>query len=344
VIRMIYPELLSSAKAFADLYRSLIASELGKLMEVSREIEWIELEPKDIEATVAASDSSFHLVESRSGLFYVIQGAGIAVKGATSKTSRFAELGMVRTAPEGGVRHLVSRADVKKALSILAQSVELSLVDKLVEENRKNIILLDGSLISFVRRPRRAPNVRFWSSARLSNIEEILRERVQGLREAASKALLLFVAKSSALSVAVRSYRSEILYNDMQLLELIGSMEGSRYSRPGFTAPQCADLADFKSLSIDLDDVKNVFGDSKFTITYVRFAPRAPLVQITMPGCKHYSSISEALSITATYSPHGYPIPLEYAHRYSKLSKRDVKSVLSSQGLTMITGREYLGE
>ncbi|MDW8010311.1 MAG: DNA double-strand break repair nuclease NurA, partial [Sulfolobales archaeon] len=80
------------------------------------------------------------------------------------------------------------------------------------------------------------------------------------------------------------------------------------------------------------------------TITYAIFNPVAQPYQITIPGRWGWDELGELISSLYPYSQSGYPDPLRLAHRLCEIEEREFKNVLLKLGVSIPTGREFLGE
>ncbi len=331
----VYPELAALLIKLREKLEAQINQQRKVLEQESSKIEWLPIDSDAVERScVVAVDSSFVLVESRLYPVYLVQGVAQAFTFDGGRISggdqeRFYDAGYMVADP--GKR--VKRSYYKKALTHYAYLLELKSAYKLAKKVSVDLVLLDGSLLSFMLTRRDVAE----SITLVNPFEDIDMGRVfdekQNIIEGMSEELApVFVAKSSSVNFY------SLGYSDFQFLEMLRMFRVKRFHEPGYSKPIdiTMDSSVLRFLGLKSTAVKG------FVVTYARLSRASQVFQLSVPYTSRRPDVGKVVRILRIFSPAGYPLPLEAVHRISKLSKRQVKSLIMGLGIPTATGREFL--
>ncbi|ADM28254.1 NurA domain [Ignisphaera aggregans DSM 17230] len=331
----IYPELEIQLIELRKLFNNRLKTTIYKVLQSLNAIEWIVNNEED-KHPVAAVDSSFLLIESRLNVLYVIQGIASLYtfdqdKIKNVKSRRYVNCGIINASPTN-LKLLVKKSIYKKALTQYAYFLELKNLLEIASHD--SIALIDGSLISFLMsRKFKEYQIIFIENEDEIDLDNIVEEKIKLISNLNTISTPVFIAKSSGANFLTNSN-----YSDMHLLELARIFSIEPYYRAGFTKPIVVDLEKLKIHigSLHSDMVK------LFTLSYMRFREGAPIFQVSMISKKDFDAVLSIYRCIRGWSPAGYPIPLEYVHRLSKLSRREIHRLLIRLGIPIMSGREII--
>ncbi len=331
----IYPELEMQLIEFKKLLDNKLKIGRDKAIQSLNEIEWI-VNSEEGRCHIIAVDSSFLLIESRLAVSYIIQGIASFYtfeydKIKNIKSKRYANCGIITVSPTSP-RVLVKRLIYKKALTQYAYFLELKNVLDIVTHG--SIVLIDGSLISFLmNKVFREYEVTFVENGTRLDLDQINEEKTRFIASLNQISIPVFIAKSSNANFLTNSN-----YSDMHLLELARIFTIEPYYRAGFTKPIVVDLERLKVYTKHLsNDIPKLF-----TLSYMRFREKTPIFQASMVNERGFSEVLNIYKCIRSWSPAGYPIPLEYVHRLSKLSRKEIYGLLMRLGISIVSGREII--
>lgn len=337
---MLYHELITHLAKLRGALEDEVKNKREQVQELIKGIEWIALERDYVSeaCSVVSADSSFALFEMRVGTVYSLQGVALAYVAEGSQNASFRAH---RTFCDAGFlivdeirESLVRRIACKRALTFYAYLNELEAAHSLARENRIGLVLLDGSLLAFLtaRIPGKA-KLRLMGARGERGLEDILYEK-QRLAEALAQDFKpCFLAKGSALSVYAKTRMT-----DVELLELANVLDLKPYSRAGFAKPKVLSLSELaKFLGFEPRPPLD-----KATLTYIRLRDKSPLIQLTIPGELCESELEQLVKCLRFWSPVGYPIPLENAHKLSRLSRKALLEAFMKFGIPLLSGREFV--
>lgn len=338
----IFSELETAIPKLLNIINYRIENEKSKIMEMVKVIKWNTGLRSDInKCKVIGVDSSFTLIESRIGIIYVIQ--GLAVRQLFSSSSmtiedydRFYDIGLIYIRSDNPKR-IIRRSVYKKTLTAYAYLLELESAYKLLERGSVDLILFDGSLISFLlQRGFKDVNVVIYSVKQATDIdlERILIEKMSMIKGFSKYPNAIFVAKSSNAS-----FYTNGMYPDIYLFELAKLFRIEPYYKAGYCTPIVIEIDKILRAFLGFNSDQNV---EFFTITYSRFIDEAPIYQLSFPGKLEEEAIDKLFSYMRMLSPSGYPIPLEYPHRLSKLDRGTLTDIFIKLGIPIISGRELI--
>lgn len=285
-----------------------------------------------------AVDSSFLAIESRVGYIYVIQGAAVLYTMKDGKANRtmfslLTDAGFINIRPiKDG--YVIRKTLFKKVLTEYAYMLELETLLKIVIENKCDVALIDGSFISFAAtRYTKDFSVSIESINKSYDLGEIENKKIVYLNKLSRHKHTIFLAKSSNAGFYTKG-----IYSDMHVLELARIYKLQPYNKPGFLEPLTVKVRPIlskliKDFEIDID---------AFTITYSRFREGLPVYQLTFPYEIDVDSIKNIYLCLKTWSTSGYPIPLEYAHKFSYLPRKPLINAMMLLGIPIATGRELI--
>ena len=300
------------------------------------------IDEESIDATacraVVAADSSFILFESRLAMIYALQGIAQAfvVEGnriSMRYTDRFCDAGTIECIGNcKGVR----RSAYKRALAAYAYLNEVESLRRVSMSVDADILLFDGSLLSFMvtrRDVAKAMTIKSVSREQIP-LGDVYRARNEAIESLASRYTLVFVAKSSTVSFLPTNSS----YTDFQLLEIARIRRVNPYNEAGYTKPLEIPMSRevMRFLGIDNTKIKG------FIVTYARLYRNSQVFQITVPFIDKKPDIDRVVKCLRIFSPAGYPLPLETVHRLSKLSRRSLRDFLIKIGMPISTGREFI--
>lgn len=326
--------------------REKIVSDLGgapMMQRFAEVIGWRTVDDEQCDCCVAAVDSSFAAFETRLCVLYVVQGLAMTSSGVSVKD---ADAGMIFYTPS--VEQAPMRVSPKRIVSAIAQLVELDLVLRAVKQGEPvDYVLLDGSALSFLLSrvgkvlPTRIVESIAWG--RRVDLKTICREKLVKLIELADRAV--FVAKSSALSLALGLDGLTSMIPDLSVLELARLIDREPLSRAGYSRVFRVRIGGklAKSLGLDSEDLDLLrsSGIDEVSVLYVRMRDGAPAFQVSFLGSVDEDRVRNVIRCLMRWSPIGYPIPLESVHRLSKISRKLVKNLLRSS-TPAISGREVI--
>ncbi|MCC6058546.1 MAG: DNA double-strand break repair nuclease NurA [Desulfurococcaceae archaeon] len=321
-------KILNLAKAKFDKEKDLVIKMLQKYR-------WIPLD-KDMECSCAAVDSSFLVVESRLGFIYVIQGISILYNIENNVLKKidfkpFSDAGFIEIQMSKG-SYIVKKSIYKKVLTEYAYTLELSSIVELVKKHSPDIVLLDGSFISFAMSRKTKNSKAYVESVKgRFNLEEIEDLKIDNVKNLANHRYTVFLAKSSSAG-----FYTQGLFPDMYILELARLYKIEPYSKPGFLEPLTIDVKN--SLSKYIKELSETIND--ITVTYIRLKHGIPVYQLSFPYRVGEEDLSYVYMCLKKYSPAGYPAPLEYVHRFSKLPKRKLMNTMMMLGIPIASGKE----
>ena len=332
-----YPELVKLLLVLRDKMGLEIDKKRGDAADAISSIEWIPIGDDGGGCrAVAASDSSFILVESRIAMLYALQGISqlYTIEGekiATKDSDRFYDSGFIESSSR---RVATRRSAFKKALTAYAYLNEVESIGRIVSRNNTDLALLDGSLLSFlVTRRDIAKNMTIESVYGSKDLDSIYSRKAKIIEDLAKKTIPVFTAKSSSVSFYTRSN-----YTDFQLFEMARIYRIPPYFEAGYSKP----------LDIELNrDIKRFLGLEEcglkgFIVTYARLQRNSQVFQLSIPYIDRKPDVDAVVRCLKMFSPAGYPLPLDVVHRLSKLSRRSLKEFLIRVGFPIASGREFI--
>lgn len=320
----------------------LVKSKLTKEKEIAinmlQRYRWITID-KDVECACATVDSSFSIIESRIGFIYVVQGIAVlySIRDNLAKNVdhiTFSDIGFIEIKIPKDHHYIVKKHTYKKVLTEYAYTLELENLVKIIEKHNSDLALLDGSFISFVMSRKSGDVGAYIDSVRgVHSLEEIERLKLQYLEKLLKHRYTVFLAKSSNAG-----FYTQGLYPDMYILELARLYRIEPYSNPGFLEPLTLDVKSTLSKFIRGYSIPT----NEFTITYTRLYHGAPVYQLSFPYKLSEEDLKSICMCLKKWSPSGYPIPLEYAHRFSKLPRKKLLNSMIMLGIPIASGRELI--
>ncbi len=330
----IYPELEIQLIELKKLLSARLKTAIDRAIQSLNTIEWIVNNEEDKHSIVAV-DSSFLLIESRLNVFYIIQGIVSLYtfdqdKIKNVKSRRYVNCGIINASPTNP-KLLVKKSIYKKALTQYVYFLELK--NLLEIASRDSIALIDGSLISFIMSRRfKEYQITFIENGNEIDLDNITEEKIKLISNLNIVSIPVFLAKSSNANFLTNSN-----YSDMHLLELARIFSIEPYYKAGFTKPIVVNLEKLKI------PIRSLHSDiTLFTLSYMRFREKAPIFQVSLIDRKEFSEVLNIYKCIRGWSPAGYPIPLEYVHRLSKLSRKEIHRLLIKLGIPIISGREII--
>lgn len=333
----LFPDLEKTLHTFLKYVRNKLDTEKNVVESILKNFHWHTVDV-ETSCSCAAVDSSFLAIESRIGYIYAIQGIAAVYdmeNGIVRQvcSSIFSDMGFINVKPtkKYGIVH---RSLYKKVLAEYAYMLELKNVLNVVKKRPCDLILMDGSLASFiVNRSTKDFDISIESVAGVLRLNEVESEKSDYLTTLSSKKYSVFVAKSSNAG-----FYTQGLCPDMYVLELARLYKLKPYSDPGFLEPLVLDakLTLFKlvkSVGIPIDI---------FTVTYARFREGIPVYQLSLPYKATVDEVKYVYSCVKKWSAPGYPTPLEYVHRFSKLPRKSLINAMMFLGIPIASGREII--
>jgi len=330
------PELEKALPLLLNHVKTKLNKEKDNVEKILKKYRWIATED-ETECRCAAVDSSFLIIESRVGHLYAIQGVAILYefKNGVAKRlalSPFSDVGFIEAEPvkEG---YVTKKYVYKKALTEYAYTLELGNLVKIVDKNTCDVALVDGSLISFLVSRKSTDTKVFiegvYNSYRLDEIEDLKAQHIERLSKHRHT---VFLAKSSNAG-----FYTKDIYPDMYVLELARLFKIDPYSRAGFLEPV---VLGFETLGKLIKG--SIRSSGEFTVTYLRFKAGIPVYQVSLPYKADVEEIKYIYSCLKKWSPSGYPLPLEYVHRFSKLPRKHLVNAMIMLSLPVVSGREII--
>ncbi|MDK6028751.1 DNA double-strand break repair nuclease NurA [Ignisphaera sp. 4213-co] len=336
---VMYPEL---AKMLIDLRNRVVleaTSRRGDVVDFLSKTVWIPMKGDEIPCErVAAVDSSFILFESRIAVLYALQGISQVHsiengKIVTKDVDRFCDAGVIEYAHG---KSSMRKSAFKKALTAYAYLNEVKSVERIVLKTPVDVVLFDSSILSFLLTRRDIANNLIVRSVNDSKtLEEVYASRLEALESLAKRFTIVFVAKSSSVSFYTESESS---YTDFQLFELARLYKIQPFLEAGYSAPKEVEFSEKVKKFLGIREM----GLRGFIVSYARFQKNSQVFQLTIPFIDKKPDIEKTIACIKAFSPAGYPIPLEFAHRVSKLSRRSLRDFLIKIGMPIASGREFL--
>lgn len=331
------PELEKNLPLILKQIKNKFAREKEVAENILRNYRWIELN-NEVECACATVDSSFLTIESRVGYIYALQGLAVLYsieKGIAKKEniSTFADIGFIDISIAKESR-IIKKSAYKKVLTEYAYMLELENLLKIAKDVDHNLVLVDGSFISFAMSKKIMNTYAYIESiGRKYSLNEIENLKMQYLEQLSKIKYVAFLAKSSNAG-----FYTEGRYADMYILELARLFKIKPYASPGFLEPLTFDVKE--TLANIIKDV-NISID-KFTVTYARFGLSMPAYQISFPYALSEDDVKYVYMCLKKWSAAGYPIPLEYVHRFSKLPRKTLINAMVHLGIPIASGRELI--
>lgn len=331
----IYPELEIQLIELKKLLNNMLKTGIDKAIQSLNIIEWLVSNEED-RCPIVAVDSSFLLIESRLSISYIIQGIASLYtfdqdRIKNVKSRRYVNCGIIN-AFSINPKTLVKKTIYKKALTQYAYFLELKNLLEIVA--RDSIVLIDGSLISFLMSRRfKEYKITFIEDGGEIDLDKINEEKTKLISNLNIVSIPVFLAKSSNANFLTNSN-----YSDMHLLELARIFAIEPYYRAGFTKPIAVNLEGLKIYTKLLsNDMLKLF-----TLSYMRFREKTPIFQVSIANERNSDEVLNIYKCIRGWSPAGYPIPLEYVHRLSKLSRREIYGLMMRLGIPIMSGREII--
>jgi len=319
------------------LVREKLDKEKKVVANILQNYRWIPLD-KDITCKCAAVDSSFLIIESRIGFIYVIQGVTVLYTIENNLAKRvgiksFSDAGFIDI--QATKSHFIAKKSIyKKVLTEYAYTLELNNLLNITEELGCDLALLDGSFISFIMDRRiKDSKVYIESVKNVYSLEEIEEYKIKSFEKLFKHRYTVFLAKSSSAG-----FYTQGLYPDMYILELARLYKIEPYSSSGFLEPLTIDVKNVLSKYVKEFNIPT----NEFTITYIRLSPGIPVYQLTFPYKMSEDDLKYVFMCLKKYSPTGYPMPLEYVHKLSKLPRRKLINTMMMIGIPIVSGRELI--
>lgn len=330
----IYPELAAALIRLREVLCNSIEERKKSVTEELFKVEWVSITEDYPCRSVAAVDSSFILIESRVLPLYAIQGISQVFEISEGRivvklADRFYGAGVM----EAALGKHAKRSYLKKALTMYAYLLELKSMDRLLGNSPADLALLDGSLLSFMLTRRDvAEAVKLRSLEGEVELSKVLRDKVEVLEKLTESFTIAFVAKSSSVNFYKLSYA------DFQLFELAKIHSIKPHSELGYSKPMDITMSGeiLRFLGLKETAIKG------FLVTYVRLGRGSQVFQLSVPYIEKKPDIGAVASCIKTFSPAGYPLPLETVHRLSKLSRKTLRDFLIRIGMPIASGREIL--
>lgn len=342
IVSTIFPELESAIPKLLDMISNRIERERASIIKILERVEWNASFNRDLNSCIAiGADSSFTIVDSRVGTIYVVQ--GIAIRQTFTRSLikieeyiRFYDAGLI-SIKSSSPNRIIRRSIYKRALSTYAYLLELQSAYSLAKSGSADVVLLDGSLISFLMQrdfKGISMNINSISQAKDTELREVLEKKNILINELSNLSNTIFIAKSSSAC-----FYTNGMYPDMYVFELAKLFRIEPYYRAGYSTPMVIEIDGTlkKFLGIDKE-----CGIQFFTVTYSRFADGAPVFQLTLPHKIYIDKVGSLFSYVKMLSPSGYPMPLEYPHRISRLARSTLIDILIKIGIPIISGRELV--
>ncbi len=335
------PELERALLEFAKRFHSDVKKRFRELEpSIVERIEWIRLDNYEQRASygIASADSSFIIMETRLGLVYIIQGVALVHYNGV-KYIRRGDVGLIEFSGlynSLGIRKIAP----KKVLALYAQCLELDMLSQVMKEvDKETLVLVDGSAISFlINKFKKVMDARLCSAIQgCTSVKELIDKRLQSVAKLSKSHITLFIAKSSGASF----YGIEG-YPDLYVLEIARLHGVTPYVDPGFSKPIVLELEKVSRLLRVDSETLIFYGLNRMIVTYMRLVRGGPTFQLSTFSQDAVDNLRKIASALAMVSPMGYPIPLESAHRLSKLNPRVVKRGLMRMGVPIISGREVI--
>ncbi|MEM1644273.1 MAG: DNA double-strand break repair nuclease NurA [Ignisphaera sp.] len=331
------PELEKRLPLILKQIKNKLAREKEIAKNILRNYKWITLN-NEVECACAAVDSSFLTIESRVGYIYALQGLAVLYsieKGIAKKenASTFADVGFIDISIDKE-NHIIKKSTYKKILAEYAYMLELRNLLEIAKDVDRGLILIDGSFISFAM-SKRIKNVHAYieSIGHRCSLNEIENLKTQYLEQLSRIKYVAFFAKSSNAG-----FYTQGQYPDMYILELTRLFKIDPYVCSGFLEPLTFDVKE--TLSKIIKDT-NISID-KFTVTYARFGLGMPAYQVSFPYALSEDDVKYVYMCLKKWSAAGYPIPLEYVHRFSKLPRKNLINAMVHLGIPIASGRELI--
>jgi soluble P-type ATPase len=338
----IFPELEKAIPRLLKFINYKIESEKANIIDIVKSFKWYSNYNKDINKCVAIGvDSSFTIIESRIGIIYVIQGISIkqVFDDSTIKIkdyNKFYDIGLI-SIQSNGVSKIIRRSTYKRVLSTYAYLLELQSVYDLLKNESIDIVLFDGSLISFLMQREFKSIIALINSVENSmdiNFKDILVRKINLIKELNKVANIVFVAKSSNAG-----FYTNGIYPDLYIFELARLFKIEPYYRTGYSMPITINVDKTLRNFLGIDDTYEI---DFFTVTYSRFIDNAPTFQLSFLSKLDEEAVNKRFSFIKIFSPSGYPIPLEYPHRISKLTRSSLIDIFIKLGIPIASGRELV--
>ncbi|MEM2296984.1 MAG: DNA double-strand break repair nuclease NurA [Ignisphaera sp.] len=331
------PELEKSLPLILRQIKNKFVKEKETAEKILQNYKWITLN-NEVECACAAVDSSFLAIESRVGYIYALQGLAVLYNIKNNVIRRenvsvFTDIGFIdiSIAKES---HIVKKSIYKKVLTEYAYTLELENLIKVIKDYNHNLALIDGSFISFAM-SKKTKNVDAYieSVRRRCHLDEVENLKIRYLEQLSKLRHVVFLAKSSSAG-----FYTQGQYSDMYILELARLFKINPYINPGFLEPLIFNVKETLSKIIKGSNIPI----DKFTVTYVRFGLGTPVYQISFPYIVGEDDIGYVYMCLKKWSTSGYPIPLEYVHRFSKLPRKNLINAMIHLGIPIVTGRELI--
>lgn len=330
-------ELEKSLLLFLNHIKNRFTVERDAIESILRKYHWYTVN-EETKCSCAAVDSSFLIIESRVGHIYALQGVAVAyeLEGSTAKrvaSSTFSDTGFIDVKPIKG-DYIVKKSLFKKVLTEYAYMLELENIIKVSTEHPCTVVLIDGSFISFAASRRVGGFKAYIESLKgVYSLDDIEDKKVSYLNTLGSQRHVVFLAKSSNAG-----FYTQGLYSDMYVLELAKFYKFEPYYRAGFLEPMILNVKTVLSKLIK---------DSKiaidlFTVTYSRFKDNTPVYQLSLPYKAEVDTIGYVYKCLKKWSASGYPMPLEWTHRLSKLPRKSLINTMMLLGIPIASGRELI--
>jgi len=335
-LETIFPELEQRLPLLLKNIRDRFDKEKGSTEQVLKKYRWYVVE-EERECSCAVADSSFLLIESRIGHIYAIQGmaAVYTIQDNTVKRlayKMFSDVGLISAKPTKK-SYVIRKSIFKKALTSYAYMLEVESIVDIMNTQLVDAVLIDGSFISFAAtKISKEAETTIESIKDTYSLESIENRKSMCINELSKKKHSVFLAKSSNAGFYTQS-----LYSDMYVLELTRLYRIYPYYRSGFLEPiKIKTNALSKIIDVRYIDVNSV------TVTYMRLRDNAPVYQISFPREVHEEDIKYVASCLKKWSSSGYPAPLEYVHRISRLPRKSLINAMMLIGIPIASGREII--
>lgn len=337
VVPMLAPDFEKTLSLLLKYTRDKFTRERSAIESILRGLNWY-LDDEEIECRCAAADSSFLVIESRIGYLYVIQGVaalydienGVARR-SSMRTFFDAGLINIRFVKEN---YIIKKSMYKKVLTEYAYALELENLLEVIKGRPCDIALVDGSFISFAMSRRFGGyDISIEGVKHTYSFNEVEEIKNRSLTELSRFKYTVFLAKSSNAG-----FYSQGAYPDMYVLELARIYRIEPYFRQGFLEPLVLDTK--KTLYRLIKE--SLLAIDTFTVTYVRFRQGLPVYQLSFPYKADLNNVKHVYSCLKKWSASGYPMPLEYAHRLSKIPKKHLINTMTFLGIPIASGRELI--
>lgn len=339
----IFPELERKLLLFHNLFVDKLNKEKNNVEQMLQKYQWISVEDKE-QCTCAAVDSSFHSILTRMGYVYVIQGIAMMYDVEKNNTMKpidfniFADVGLITIETEKE-KYGIKRKLFKRVLAQYAYMLELEKLVELIDKHVVDLILLDGSLISFITSVARE-KIKIYVESTKDNhklesidLKSIENKKNEYIHKLSKTKYSIFLSKSSDAGFYTHGF-----YTDMHILELARWFKIYPYYKSGFLEP----------LTFSVRDILSKFTCSihssidRFSVTYIRLEDGAPIYQISFPYHVQKNDVMYVAKRLRSWSPMGYPIPLKKVHETSKIPKKQIIDAMTFLGIPIATGRELV--